>query len=335
MSWTAAAALSLSGRFGHLGRQAAAGLTAWARARDVPLRIEDDGSDAARSARLCGELAAGADLLFGPYGSGAGRAVAEAMEGRPEVVWNHGAAAVPRRGARLVDVLGPAGSYWRGLPDVVADGEGVAVVRAPGGFGAAIADGARVALTGAGRPPVVVIDLDPADPGAAVGAAVAAGAAWIAGGGRMEDDLALARATAGSGLRAALVVCGVGEAGVELGAAVTGWLGPVQWDGTPGPVPPPPGCDYPAAQALAAALVAEEALAVAGSADPGALWDAARALRTRTLIGPFAVDAQGRQTAHAPALVRWVDGPRGPVREIAWRPPPAEPCDTAPRDGHG
>jgi hypothetical protein len=116
-----------------------------------------------------------------------------------------------------------------------------------------------------------------------------------------------------------LVVCGVAEAGRALGDAVVGWIGPVQWDGTPGPVPPPPGADYPAAQAIAAALVAEEALALAGSTDPGALWDAARALRTSTLIGPFAVDAEGRQTAHAPALVRWEAGPGGPSRRVAWR----------------
>lgn len=331
----AAAALSLSGRFGHLGRQAAAGLSAWAHDRHVPLRIEDDGSEPDRSARLCAMLAPGADLLFGPYGSGAGRAVAAAMDGRTEVVWNHGAAAAPRGGARLVDVLGPADAYWRGLPAAVGADEAVVVVRAPGGFGAQIAAGAIAALRAAGRPPVASVDLDPAAPGAAVAAAAAAGATWIAGGGRMEDDLALGRAAARAGLSAALVVNGVAEAGRSFGDAVIGWLGPVQWDGTPGPVSLPPGSDYPAAQALAAALVAEEALARAGSAAPDALWDAARALRTHTLIGPFAVDADGRQTAHAPAIVRWVPGPGAPVREIVWRPPPAGPCDTGPRDGDG
>jgi hypothetical protein len=138
----------------------------------------------------------------------------------------------------------------------------------------------------------------------------------------MEDDLALARAMAPAGLRAALVVFGVAEAGRALGEGVVGSVGPVQWDGTPGPVPPPPDADYPAAQAIAAALVAEEALALAGSARPEALWDAARALRTRTLIGPFAVDREGRQTAHAPALVRWTAAAGGPRRRVVWRPPP-------------
>ena len=306
-----------------MGRQAAAGLEAWARGRGASLRIEDDGSDPGRSARLAAELARRADLLFGPYGSGCGRAVAAAMAGRPEVVWNHGAAAVPRAGARVVDVLGPARSYWRGLPAALGgDAVRVAVVRAPGGFGAAVAAGALEALEGAGVAPVLAVDLDEGGPGAAAARAAAAGAGWIAGGGRMEDDLALARAAAAAGLRAALVVCGVARAGEELGEAVVGWLGPAQWDGSP---PPPPfllpaGVDYPAAQALAGAIIAERALELAGSAAPDALWDAARALRTRTLIGPFAVDAEGRQTAHAPCIVRWQSTPAGPARRVAWRP---------------
>ncbi|MEZ0284638.1 MAG: hypothetical protein ACAH79_05315, partial [Thermoleophilia bacterium] len=141
----ACAALALSGRYAAMGSQAAMGLRAWADDRGVELRIEDDRSEPAESARLLGSLATGADLVFGPYGSGPARAVARELAGRPEVVWNHGGAAVPRTGARMVDVLGPADSYWRGLPAALdALGEGsspVAVARSPGGFGAAVADG--------------------------------------------------------------------------------------------------------------------------------------------------------------------------------------------------
>lgn len=325
----AAAPLALTGRYGALGRQAAAGLRAWARARGAMLRVEDDRSDPRCSGELCRRLAEGADLLFGPYGSGPGRAVARAMEGRPEVVWNHGAAAVPHGGARLVDVLGPARSYWRGLPAALAAvgaaGAPVAVVRAPGGFGGEVAAGAVAALRAAGTPPVAELDLDPALPGEAVAAAVGAGALWVAGGGRLEDDLALGRAAAAAGLRGALVACGVAEAGRVLGEAVEGWLGPVQWDGTPGPVALPAGCDYPAAQALAAALVAEQALERAGTPDPDALWRSALGLRTRTLIGPFAVDGGGRQVAHAPAVVAWRAREGRPVPEVVWRPAAREP----------
>jgi len=151
---------------------------------------------------------------------------------------------------------------------------------------------------------------------------VAAGARWVAGGGRMEDDLALAEAAVGAGLRCALVVMGVAAAAEALGDAVTGCVGPVQWDGDRErwPFPLPEGADYPAAQAAAAGILAERALVIAGGGGPGDLWDAARGMRTGTPLGPFAVDADGRQTAHAPAIVRWEPAPGGPVRRVAWRP---------------
>ncbi len=322
----AVAALALTGRFAVFGRQAAAGLRAWSLARGISLRIEDDRSVPSESARLVAELSRRADLVFGPYGSGPGQAVAEAMAGRPEVIWNHGAAAVPRTGARMVDVLGPAESYWRGLPAALSAQASrpprIAVVRAPGGFGAAIAAGAVDALAAVGLTPVLIHDLDPGGPDLAAERASRQGADWIAGGGRMEDDLALARAAAQVGLRAALVVCGVSVALDELGDAVIGWLGPTQWDGSApeAPFALPRGSDYPAAQALAAGIVAERALAHAGSSEPGALWAAARALRTVTLIGPFAIDGEGRQIAHAPCIVRWDPGALGPERVVVWRP---------------
>jgi ABC-type branched-subunit amino acid transport system substrate-binding protein len=327
----AVAAVALSGRYAVFGRQAAAGLRAWADLAGADLVLEDDGSVPERAAEIVGRLAPGADLVFGPYGSGAGRAVAERMAGRPEVVWNHGAAALgpgPRR-ARVVDVLGPATSYWRGLADALgaADpGARALVVRGPGGYAAEIAAGAVASLEAAGRP-APLVDLDPADPAAAVGAAREAGATWVTGGGRADDDLALARELAASGLSAALPVCGVTLAAEELGDAVSGWIGPSQW--LPGasapPVPLAPGADFPAAQALAAGLLAQEALGRAGGADPDRLWDAARALRTATFFGPFAVDQEGRQTAHAPLLVRWTGSGAGLRREVVWAPGGARP----------
>ncbi len=229
----------------------------------------------------------------------------------------------------MVDILGPAEGYWCGLPTVLrapaVSSPRVAVVRAPGGFGASVATGAVDALTTAGIAPVLIHDLEPGGPEVATALARESGADWIVGGGRMEDDLALATAAARAGLSVALVICGVSVVGDRLGESVLGWLGPAQWDGAP---PPPPfalprGVDYPAAQALAAGLVAERALSLAGSSVPDALWAAARALRTATLIGPFAIDGEGRQIAHAPCIVRWEPGARGPERVVVWRPPAA------------
>jgi ABC-type branched-subunit amino acid transport system substrate-binding protein len=332
MSPRAAAALSLSGRYGGPGRQAAAGLTAWARARGTRLEILDDRSEPAEAARHYRALARRADLLFGPYGSGAMRAVASALEGGPPVVWNHGGAALEPHGARVVDVLGPAERYWAGLAPVLAEQEvpmtAVAVLHAESGFGRATAAGAVASLRAAGADPLLVAPFAESSAGAAAGRALAAGAACVVGCGRIEDDLALGRALADRPDRpeaVALVVCGVALAADRLGDAVLGWIGPAQWL-VGGPAPPVAlgrGADYPAAQALAAGLIAERALAAAGSADPDALWDAARALRTETFLGPFAVDEGGRQLAHAPLIVRWARAGGDLRREVAWRPPPA------------
>jgi hypothetical protein len=138
----------------------------------------------------------------------------------------------------------------------------------------------------------------------------------------MDEEIAAGEALAGSGALGALVVCGVGAGPRALGEAVLGWLGPAQW--VPGVHAAPPGladdAEYPAAQAFAACLVAERAGDLAGSLDPDALWRAARLLRTRTPLGPFAVDERGRQVAHAPAIVTWERGPGGPVRRLVWSP---------------
>ena len=138
----------------------------------------------------------------------------------------------------------------------------------------------------------------------------------------MEDDLALAEAALDAGLRCALVVMGVAAAAEALGGRVAGCVGPVQWDGDLAgwPFALPEGADYPAAQAAAAGILALRALDAAGGGGPDALWDAARALRGATPLGPFAVDAGGRQTAHAPAIVRWDSAGGGPARRVVWRP---------------
>lgn len=325
----AAAALALTGRYAAPGRQAADGLRAWADSRGVDLRIEDDRSDPARTGRLYRELAPQADLLFGPYGSGPARAAVGVLRQSDAVLWNHGGAAIEPTGARVVSVIAPAERYWAGLATVLAGDrvalDRVVVLHAPSGFGRATAAGAADSLRAAGARPLLVRSFSEDSAAAAADEAVGAGAEAVVGCGRIEDDVALGRALAGRRLAVGLTVCGVGLAAEHLGRAVAGWFGPaVWWPG--GPRPPvalPEGSDYPAAQALAAGLVAERAVAAAGTTAPDALWNAARALRTDTFMGPFAVDGTGRQVALAPFLVRWVERAGVPVRERAWGPPAA------------
>lgn len=282
-----------------------------------------------QTARCYRRLAGRVDLLFGPYGSGPLQAVAEdfAARGTLDVLLNHGGAVQEPTAARVVSVIGPADRYWTGLAEVLAAAgiplDRVAVLHADSGFGRATAAGAIASLHAAGARPVHVAAFDAAGANPAAAAALACGSAAVVGCGRIEDDLALGRALAGTGVAVGLVVCGVALAHEELGDAVEGWIGPAQWwpGGPPPPIALPPGSDYPAAQALATGLVAQEIRAAAGSPAPDALWDAARLLRTSTFLGPFAIDGTGRQVAHAPHLVRWVRHGTELVRERCWAPP--------------
>jgi ABC-type branched-subunit amino acid transport system substrate-binding protein len=323
VSLRAGAALALSGRYSVPGRGAAAGLRAWAQAVGVGLEIVDDRSDPARSAAATAGLARRVDLLFGPYGSGPARAAAAALVGRDAVMWNHGGAEVPRgEVGRVVDVLGPARRYWRGLAEALggigADPDRVVLVRGATPFGRAVSAGAERSLAEAGHRPLAVLDID-GDPEAAVARAERAGAGVVVGSGRIEDDLALGGALAGRPLAVGLVVCGIDLAAERLGDAVEGWIGPSQSD--PDAVLPSYlrgiGAGYPGVQAAAAGELARSAVETADSTEPDAVWEAARAMRLSTFLGPFRVDERGRQVAHAPRIVRWIDGRRRSV----WAPP--------------
>ena len=322
----AGVALPLTGRYGALAAEAEAGLRAWAAAAGADLRVDDCGEEPGDAAAATLGLAERVDLLFGPYGSGAMRAVAEAFADSPVVIWNHGGTATPRTGARIVDVVGPADTYWAGLAGVLAsqgvDLARVAVLHAPTGFGAAVATGVGASLASAGREPVMTAAFGEASASEVARGALDAGAEAVIGCGRWDDDIALGRVLLGSGVAVGLVACGVRRARDSLGDGIVGWLGPCAWlaHDDPPPVPLGADADYPAAQALAAGLLAERVLTSTGSADPDAIWDAVRALRTSTFIGPFAVDAEGRQTAHRPGIVRWIASPEGPARRVIWRP---------------
>lgn len=320
----AGAVLPLTGRYAALAADSAHGLRAWADLRDIDLTIADCGDDPADAAQQAVALAGTVDVFMGPYGSGAMRAVADALSGRRVVVWNHGGSAVPHRRAWIVDVLGAADTYWAGLADVLADRglalDRVAIVHSAGGFGQAVAAGAIESLARHRVAPLRVGVFDRESARESAAALLAAGAETVIGCGRYEDDIALGHALVGSEVAVGLVACGVRSAAGEFGAGLVGWFGPSQW--APGPDLPAgldADVDYPAAQAYAAGLIAEQAIAEAGSVDPRAVWDAVRSLRTRTFFGPFAIDRGGRQVAHRPLLVEWVAGPAGPVRHVVWR----------------
>jgi ABC-type branched-subunit amino acid transport system substrate-binding protein len=239
----------------------------------------DDESDPATASRMHAELlAAGCSPVLGPYGSDTTRAVALARGGAP--VWNHGAAADDvQRLPGVVSVATPASRYLLAVARAAAGlgAERIAVRPAPGRF-------ARLAREGLERE-VATVGEEQAD--------------CVLLCGPVEWEAARFRELAGRGVMLAGVSPGLPDAPRVW---PEGTLAPVQWHpdlGGPAGV-----SDYVAAQAYAAALVAERCLELE-PADPVA---AARRLSTRTFFGRFELDETGLQTGHRLSVVRWRAG---------------------------
>jgi branched-chain amino acid transport system substrate-binding protein len=328
------ACLSLTGRYGRFGRQAANGLAAWQRLTggNVELAIEDDGSDPVRLADRLARMAARCDLLLGPYSTQLMREAAGAMTEVGGVLWNHGGAGddvQSIRPGRIVSVPAPAGRY--ALPFVrtrAREPERVPlwVVRGRGRFGRQVAAGAAAQARRAGLETVERHARD----GLSFGGAPAVWDLFSAG--TFEDDVAIvnaARAAARPPRTICSVAAGVRDFAAEAGGA-GGIYGIAQWfpgrGGRPrlGPgedafaaayaavAESPP--DYPAVQAAAAAVLATRCAELAGSLDREALWEAAAGLDTSTLLGAFRIDpSTGAQVRHSTVLLRWNGGALEPA----------------------
>jgi branched-chain amino acid transport system substrate-binding protein len=223
----------------------------------------------------------------------------------------------------VIDVLGPAESYWAGLPTVLAqkgiDRSRVAVAHAPTGFGERTAAGAVAALEKVGFSPVAVSTFDDGSASALASALIALEASAVIACGHIEDDLALMESLPSGSMAVGSIVAGIDLARERLGDRVLGCFGPAQWFPTH-EHPLAQDAQYPAAQAYAAGEVAQAAAAAAESFDPDRLWNAAIGLRMRTLIGPFEVEEDGKQRAHSPLLVEWAQTSEGPKRRVIWQP---------------
>lgn len=322
------ACLSLTGRYGRFGRQAADGLMAWQRlAGDgVALELEDDGSDPEQfEARFRG-VAARCDLVLGPYSTQLMRKAGEAMSEIDGVLWNHGGSGddVQRLcPGRVVSVLAPTSRY--ALPFVQARASETQrvplwVVRGRGRFGRQVAAGA---IAQAERDGLEAVEMR-------VGEAFSFDGvpdAWdLFCAGTFEDDVAIVK-SAQSAARAPRAICSIAAGVRDFASEVVdteGIYGVAQW--FPGRAQSPElgpsendfvaaysdlagsQPDYPAAQAAAGAVVSTRSAELAGSLDRDALWEAATGLDTSTLVGGFRIDAStGAQVKHTPVLVRWRD----------------------------
>jgi ABC-type branched-subunit amino acid transport system substrate-binding protein len=316
---TAALTLSQTGPFARQGTEAAEGVRLWAQGAEVQLTLVDDGGSAAAAAQAYVRWMDSVDLLLGPYSSGLVRATASLVREGGRVLWNHGGSADDLAQPGVASLPAPASSYFDGVLDqaVTRRVDQVLVVRGPGGFARAVADGTTTGASKRGLPVRTVdataVDLEDGDRTALL----------IVG--RFDHDVAVVRqlcARRQAPTLLAAVAAGIPAFGQELGQAAEGILGPVQWWPTARtPEIGPSGVEfvalfrhrtgsepsYVAAQAAAAGYLAHAAHRLALATEDLVQWE------TSTLLGDFALDAAWRQIGHRITTVRWVDGRMLPI----------------------
>ena len=261
------------------------GLELWARNSGRELVALDDQSLAQVATRVHEQLVEqGCTPVLGPYGSDTTRAVARTRRGG--IVWNHGAAADDvQRLPGVVSVSTPASRYLVALAQAaVGLGAGrLAVLTAPGAFAALARTGLEAAA------PSLGIEL--------VGDATGADCVLLCG--PVEWEAVRFRGLDRSGLLVGGISPGLPHAPPTW---PDGTLAPVQWHPELGG---PSGLeDYVAAQAYAAALIADRCLAL----DPADPLSAARSLATDTFFGRFELNETGLQSGHRLSVVRWRHG---------------------------
>ncbi len=314
--------------------------------RDIELLCVDDRSSSERCGEiyqfLCGENRA--DILFGPYSSQLTRVATPIANQAGMLFVNHGGAdddIFSHRHRLIVGVLSPASDYFNGFVRLVAGlklwRKRIAIVRSTSGFAEAIAGGLereskeryarrkgvriRVKYAGSFDPLATPDKLFPALRRNRVNALVSAGS--------YEHDVSVMRAVTQSSLNIPVLGCvaaGVGRFRFDLGEAAEGLVGPSQWEEQLqfrpeiGPTPreflrdmrahsPEITCDYPAAQAYAAALLTRTAIESANSLEAMEIREAFSDLRTTTFFGDFSIDrVTGRQIGHRVLLVQWHGG---------------------------
>ena len=325
------ACLSLTGQYARFGTQAAEALRVWAVWHGgVELVIEDDESAPATLERVLPQVAARADVLLGPYSTQLARAAGRIAAEDDWLVWNHGGSGDDVETAHpghLVSILTPTSRYadpfLHHLADI-GDGGQLWLVRSRGSFGRQVTSGAAQLAEQLGIPDVQVVTAEQFTDTQPTGD-------WaLFSVGRFEDDITTV--TMAQNLdNPPTMICAVAAGVYEFRDHIPhpdGIFGIAQWfpgnPGTPhlGPTEveflhaytartgfPP---DYPAVQAVAAAVVAEHCVTTAHSISRADLWAVATSLETSTLFGGFKIDPEtGAQHKHTTALLRWgEDQPR-------------------------
>ena len=327
----AAMVTPLTGPLGLYGRAAGEAIRLWAEkvaeSGSVDLTVHDSHPDPATAVRTA--ETAGFDVLFGPYGRGPALAAARATS---RLVWNGGGATDRLSWSRfpnVVNVLAPAASYLHGGLAAIraADSQirALVVLHTGRGFPGEVARGAMAAASELGMSCSDVVF--PSGRAADSASRIPRGDV-LAIAGSFQDELEMVQALDRRRWRAVLsVAAGVDEVLESIAGQREGLIGPAQW--TPAsarkPVAGPEGDwfvgayrrqvgvvpPYPAAQALAAALIWSECVRMTDALDDETLMAQARRLDTRTLYGAFRLDpVTGLQVGHEVVTVQWQNGRR-------------------------
>jgi branched-chain amino acid transport system substrate-binding protein len=322
-------------------------VSAGVRARPVELIVADDESSVVQCERRVRDLIeeAQVDLLLGPYSSGLTMAAARIAESAGTVLWNHSGSAdeIFRAGFQyLVGIISPASSYYSGILALVRqrdpNARRVAIVSADTGFAEDVANGAARLVaehgltlsshqryaTGSTDFTEILQRLRGESPDCLLGV------------GRVEDDLEFASAlcVASPPIKSiGLVVAAIDQFRIELGSNADGFIAPSQWEPSVS-FPVDTGVsaknfarsyaqqsdepiDYPAVQAYAGALIAQQCVELAGTLEQAALREAANELQCNTLYGRFRIEPDtGRQIAHEMLVTQWIGG----QKIVVWPP---------------
>jgi len=330
---------------------AAGGVTVGAERSYFALRCHDDRSEQTVCAAIYRELCAGAgnDIVLGPYSSELAAVAAPIAEEHGRLFINHAAAAddLYRRGYKMIVGLPtPASRYLDEFIRLLASlkfwRKRLAIITEPTDFARALCSGAQAFVR---EPPVRrkgvrlrVKREEWFDPGQATELLVSTlrrdRINSLLSAGSYDHDLAVMRAVLDSELDIPVLACvaaGRSSFGTDLGERAEGIVGTSQWEPGSQVIPelgPDPHefahrmhtqtrtatCDYVAAQAYAAGVLAAAVVEKVGACDQVRMREQFSTLRTRTLFGRFEIDPEtGRQVAHHMLTVQWHKGSRVPI----------------------
>jgi branched-chain amino acid transport system substrate-binding protein len=250
--------ISTSGRYALQGRQALAGLQAWAKATKLEggvripqlggklpvtlIHYDDAGSPERAVANV--ERLISVDrvrVLIGPYASDLTRAVVRVARQHGKLLWNHGGASddIHRPGTRVVGILTPVSLYFAGLLELVrrmdANARKVVVLCRRGScFGRLATRGAQAVGRRAGfAVAALAYSSLPEDLPQLLAKLRRQRPDLILSAGSFEDDCAIAREGIAAGVRTkafVLTAAAMWEFGQTLGSGAEGIFGPSQWE---------------------------------------------------------------------------------------------------------